>query len=280
MERPDAEPAWAVGQAAFEKLAEHWPPSTEPAEVRWRRGVERVARRVATDPEGSWVASDGERVRGVALALRREGIWGLSLLAVDPEAQSGGIGRALLERALDYARGTRGQIIMSSQDPRAMRTYARAGFAMQPAVAAFGVVDRSELPARLGVRDGGAGDLDEAAAIDREVRGGAHGEDLAALIHAEHRMVVLPGRGYAFHRDGSPALLAARAPEDAQRLLWAVLAASEPGREVGVMSLTQAQAWALPVVLDAGLRLEPGGPTFVRGRPGPLAPYLPNPFYL
>ena len=46
-------------------------------------------------------------VAGAALALLREGLWGLSLLVVDPDAQCAGAGRELLARAYDVRRTAR-----------------------------------------------------------------------------------------------------------------------------------------------------------------------------
>lgn len=276
----DVEAAFSTSQAAFEARNERWPATTESADVRWRRGLERVRHLLDTDPAGAWVADDGTGVRGVAMALVREGVWGLSLLAVAPSVQSNGLGTRLLEQALATAEGTRGQIILSSLDPRALRSYARAGFALWPAVEGFGVVRRAAIPGRLGVRDGTADDLELAAAIDREQRGAAHGPDHVKLLEAAFGLLVLPDRGYVFERDGSPALLAARDADAARALLWAALAASPPGHECGVMFVTHGQDWAVPVMLDAGLALEPCGPTFVRGQLGAMSPYLPNPAYL
>src|SRR3954463_11469075 len=55
------------------------------------------------DPDGAWVAAVDGQVAGVALALKRRRLWGLSLLVVDPSRQSSGVGRRLLDAALSYA---------------------------------------------------------------------------------------------------------------------------------------------------------------------------------
>lgn len=280
MTEGDTEDAWAAGQAAFEARGEHWPASTESPAVRWRHGVKRLLHVLATDPGGAWVATDGRRIRGIAMAIVREGVWGLSLFAVDPEAQGDGVGKALLDRALEHGDGTRGQIIMSSQDPRALRIYARAGFRLLPALAAFGPVDPDGLEPEVPVRAGTEADLEMAALVDREVRGGAHGEDLVQLIGAGSRFHVVPDRGYVVHGDGSPRLLAALDDEAARSLLAAALQHAPQGLEAGVQSLTAEQGWAIDVALAAGMALETSGPTAVRGEPGPLAPYLPNPAFL
>src|SRR5947208_1880016 len=126
MQPADVASAYLV---AFDALHSAVPSPGESFEQRAERGESRIAHLLATDPGGAWVA-EGEdgRVVGVALALVREGVWGLSLFGVDPRLQGGGIGRALLDEALAYANGSHGALILSSTDPKAMRLYARAGF--------------------------------------------------------------------------------------------------------------------------------------------------------
>jgi ribosomal protein S18 acetylase RimI-like enzyme len=68
---------------------------------RWRG---RVAYVLSTDPDGAFLAESDGRVVGVAQALKRERLWSLSLLAVRPDAQAAGVGRALLERSLPARR--------------------------------------------------------------------------------------------------------------------------------------------------------------------------------
>jgi len=65
-------------------------------------GLARIAHLQRTDPGGAWVAEAGALLTGAALALVREGVWGLSLLIVHPDAQSNGTGSALLRAALDH----------------------------------------------------------------------------------------------------------------------------------------------------------------------------------
>ena len=98
---------------------------------------------VETDPDGAWVATRDGAIVGCALALRREDVWGLSLLIVHPDAQSSGTGSALLRRAHEYAEGARGRIIMASSDPRALRAYFRLGLDFHPAVSAHGKPNRA-----------------------------------------------------------------------------------------------------------------------------------------
>src|SRR3954449_12968140 len=85
------------------------------------RGVRRVAHLQRTDPGGAWVAEAGGAIVGMALALVREGIWGLSLFAVASDYQSRGIGRELLEAAFGHGADARGHLVLSTQGPGAVR---------------------------------------------------------------------------------------------------------------------------------------------------------------
>src|SRR5205809_2005761 len=82
-------------------------------DVRTQRARFRIAHLLGTDPGGAWVAEHDGEIVGVALALVREGVWGLSLFGVRPGLQGQGVGRRLLNAALDYAEGRRGAIILS-----------------------------------------------------------------------------------------------------------------------------------------------------------------------
>ena len=228
------------------------------------------------DSEGAWVAADGDRIAGVALALEREGVWVLSLFAVDEEYRNQGVGKELLDHALLYSEGCSGAMIASSRHPAAMRRYALAGFALQPSLMASGTVRRGSLPAGLTTRSGTEIDLELAADVDRLVRGAAHGPDLEFMLRTGHRLLVAEGpagTGYAVTWDGSPALLAATCTRIATDLLWSCLAKSS-GTEIHW--ITGSQNWAVPVALEAGLSLSPAGPICVRGDLGPLTPYLPS----
>jgi GNAT superfamily N-acetyltransferase len=234
----------------------------------------RLRHLLATDPGGCWVADDGA-IAGAAIALVREGIWGLSLLVVDPGLQSAGIGGALLERALVHGDGARGGIILASADHRALRAYSRAGFALHPTVKATGAP--RGVAADPAVRPFTAGDHPMAAAVDRAVRGAAHGADLDALAAAGCQLLAYPGRGYVASRGGDVKTLAAADEEAAAALLRTVLATT-PNAEVEW--ITARQQWAVAVALDAGLELRPQSAVFLRGDVGPFTPYIPGGAYL
>ncbi len=263
--------------AAFQDLNVRMGEPPEPAGPIEHARV-RVARCLATDPGGSWVAERDGEVVGCALAIVREGVWGLSLLIVSPDAQSGGTGRELLARAFEYGNGARGWIVLASRDPRALRSYSRLGLDLHPAVAARGRVRSLEAPPE--VRPGTRDDLPLTEAADRAARGAAHGEDMLAMLQVGGDLLVLPDRGYVLVRNGNVRQLAAFDDEAAATLLRAALA-SAAGNEASVEWMTAAQNWAIPVCLDAGLELKTDiGGVFLGGDVGPFRPYLPSGAYL
>jgi predicted N-acetyltransferase YhbS len=281
----DVNGAAAVGTAA---LAVLYPIELRPDDAATRaaftqRSRARVAHIRDRDPAGAWVAElDGEIV-GMALALVREGVWGLSLFGVKPELQGQGIGGPLLEGALRAAEGCRAGIILSSSDPRAMRRYFRAGFRVHPCLAAAGEINRARIPAGLRARPGDLDSEVDRATIDaasRFVRSASHLEDVGVMIASGSRLLVISDRGWAIARDGAPAVVAALDEEAATDLTWSCLATGEAGAPTHIDFITQGNDWAVALALDAGLSLTPDGPTFVRGELGPLAPYLPSGAYL
>jgi GNAT superfamily N-acetyltransferase len=278
----DVEAADAVAWDALHRL---WPAEHVPAndDVRVARGRARIAHLQQTDPDGCWVAERDGKVVGVALALIREDVWGLSLFGVAPSQHGQGIGSRLFAPALAYGDGTRGGLILSSEHPAAMRRYALAGFRLLPSVSAAGVLDRRGLPAGLRSKPGALEDerdMATCAAASRFVRGASHGPDLQRCLEAGGELLVLPGRGFVMHREGAPFLLAALDDEAATDLMWSAFAAAPPGGSVHVDFITAGNDWAIAVALRARLALSPDGPVFARGTLGPLAPYLPSGAYL
>ena len=242
--------------------------------------AERTRRRLRyfleSDPRGSWVATWNDEVVGLAQAIRRGELWILSLFGVAVRVQGRGVGRHLLDRVLAYAAPDGPGLILSSCDPRAMRRYVAAGFALHPVVAALGRVRHDRLPAAHEVRDGSAADIPLADKVDEHVRGAARGLDLVHLLDDGVRMLVVDGRGYAMVRGSQPVLLAAMDEAAARTLLVATLAGGPANQEVEVGWLSGVQQWAIDIVVTAGLELRPSGAIMVRGLAGPPRPCLLN----
>lgn len=278
MREDDVPGAHELSVVAFEDLARrlHEPPfpPSDPAGA-----YVRLRRILATDPHGCWVAEEaGGRLTGVALAVLRDGLWGLSLLVVRPDLQSAGIGSALLDRTLSYGADARGGIVLGSPDSRALRAYARAGFTLHPTVYGWG--RPRGMVGCADVRPFEPADHELAAAVDHVVRGAPHGADLDALAAGGAELLTLPGRGYAVHRDGSVKTIAAFDDEAAAALLRTVLARMPEGADADVSWMTSAQQWAIDVAVAARLELRPGGAVFLRGEVGAFRPYLPGGAYL
>lgn len=253
--------------------AEEWPSHQA---VRHRSRTRHFAR---TDPEGCWLAEDpATGPLGAVLSVRREGLWGLSLLAVVPAAQGKGLGTALLERALAYGRGCLRGIICSSSHPAAARCYRRAGFDLHPAMRLGGAVDPARLAAPDGpVHDATARHRDLMDSVDRRIRGGAHGPDHEEMLRHYRGLVAddLAGSGYCYLVDGKVELLAATSRRLASRLLTAALLCVPAGEQADIRNLTADQQWALDVGFAAGLQPAAGGYLALRGM-RPPAPYIPS----
>src|SRR5262249_32524553 len=152
-------------------------------------------------------------------------------------------------------------LILSSRDARAMRRYARAGFALHPAVTSRGHIRQDALPTTNAVRAGGARELELAAEVDRRIRRASHRPALVKLIEEGAQLLWHDHGGYALVHEGRPLVLAADHEASATELFFAALARRpHTQREVEVQWLTADQQWAIEASLRAGLELHPVGP--------------------
>ena len=179
------------------------------------------------------MAEDETGLVGFATSFVRDTTWCLATYVVRPGLQGRGIGRSLLDAAMEHGRACLHGMLSASTDPKALRRYHQAGFALHPHMRLAGQADRSAIPVVEKVREGSAGDIDLANSVDRQVRGAAHGPDHEYLLR-HHRMLVsdsTTGSGYAFlgNREMVVVLLAATNRRTASRLLWAALADSPAG---------------------------------------------------
>ncbi|NYI07016.1 GNAT family N-acetyltransferase [Allostreptomyces psammosilenae] len=270
------------------------PPAPERPDEEASLARARYRHLITTDPGGAWAAEDSAgALLGLCLATLRDGLWGLSLLVVDPASQSRGVGRALLERALGHGAepgaggGAAGRplpgLIISSADPRAARRYHSAGFALAATTRFAGPVDRTRLPARpeAPVREGGAGDLGLVERVDLAARGHRRGRDPEVLLRGAALVVTdgPAGSGYALRRAGRILGAAGTTPVAARAVLTEALAGVPEGTDAAVNFVAGEQAWAVDVCL--GLRLVPRAEGWLatRGFAFPGA-YLPNGSYL
>ena len=245
-----------------------------------RRRQDRTRHFLGTDPEGSWVAEEGETIVGMSQSFVRENYWMLSQLGTVPGRQGRGLGRDLL--GLAHGEPDSPGTIQCSNDPKAMALYTGFGFTLHPVVTGWGAirpgavtrppdVDRYEAD-QVGERE-----LEVVTAIDRAVRGSARTIDIVAMLAQPGNHLLLHGdQAYAVAKDERIVTLGAYQEESAALVLRTMLAEAPAAETIEVNWLTSAQQWAVREVVAAGIELRPYGPVMVRGMDGPPSPYIPS----
>ena len=277
---PGAVAAFDSGLLAM--LARHGLPTTGSSIRDERRRIDRTRHFLRTDPDGSWVAEEDGAVIGMSQSFVREDYWMLSQLGTVPGRQGHGVGRQLLSLALSHGDPHSPGTIQCSRDPKAMALYTSFGFALHPVVAAWGVlrpgaVERPSEVVRFEPDQVAERELDRVTGIDRKVRGSARPADIVAMLtQVGTRLLLHDDQGYAVAADDRVITLGARNEESACLVLRAALAEVPTGETVEVNWLTVAQQWAIRVVVQAGIELQPYGPVMVRGMDGPPSPYIPS----
>jgi GNAT superfamily N-acetyltransferase len=271
MTEEDVEASVDVAARAFEVEF-----SSEEERAGW---VRRLRHALSTDPDGCFVSTERGRVTGVGQAIRRERLWNLSLLTVDPASQSSGAGRRLLAAACGYLQPGDNGLIVSSNDPRALRIYAKAGFDVRITTESVGAVDRSALPpADPRIREITLEQIEQLETVTRAVRGAPYTLELPGAIAWGVEIYALEDRGYVIIKQGRGVwALGAADEEAASALLWFGLSllGADPSWPP-LRWVSDEQRWAAKVAHQAGLRLHPFGALCVRGEPGTLNPYLPS----
>jgi GNAT superfamily N-acetyltransferase len=172
-----------------------------------------------------WIAedqSDGSLL-GHARSVEREGLFELSELFVRPGAQSGGLGKRLIERAFPVGRGDV-RLIIATNDVRALARYYAAD-----TVARFSMTSLAAAPKRT---TGGAGDLEVVRAtsddtsivaqIEKTVVGFARHDDYPWLFEQrEGYLYRRRGRavGFSFFSESGLGPIAALEPADQRSIL-------------------------------------------------------------
>jgi ribosomal protein S18 acetylase RimI-like enzyme len=285
--RPMTEADVPAAVAAFDTgfiamLARHSLPVTGNTIQDEHRRQERTRHFLGTDPAGSWVADDDGRVVGMSQSFVREDYWMLSQLGMLPGVQGRGLGRELLRLALTHGDPESPGTIQCSRDPKAMALYTSFGFVLHPVVAAWGAlrpgaVERPADVVRLEPDQVTERELQTVTAIDRKVRGSARTPDIVSMLTQRGtRLLLHADRGYGVATDDRIVTLGATDEDSATRVLKTMLAEAPAGETIEINWLTSAQQWAIRVVVEAGIELQPYGPVMVRGMDGPPSPYIPS----
>jgi hypothetical protein len=186
-----------------------------------------------------------------------------------------------MQSTLAHGSGCDGGLIIASDDPRALRLYASAGYALEATYKATGTVDPELLPERHpSITPVARTDLATLGPISRAARGAAHTPDLDVALFRDASISRLEDRGFVVTMPGRGVwALAARDEEAAAALLWHGLSEfqDEPTFDIGWVS--GRQRWAIDVLLAARLSITTYGTICTRGAVGPLHPYIPSPSF-
>lgn len=229
--------------------------------VQRRPWVEHLWRTAAEN----WLAVDGDgRPIGWAMSNGRDRHLQLTFFFVDPETQSKGVGRALLERAFPIGRG-RHRAILATQDPRALSLYLRSGVRFVTSVLDFEAaprpvdVETDLVFERLAPNDAS---VELIGAVERELLG--HRRDIDIGLILEQRPAWIGRRagrvaGFAFGaRDELTGPIGALDPADIPAVLAHVeTQAAADGLANIYFSTPLANDAAVKHLLARGFRIDP-----------------------
>jgi GNAT superfamily N-acetyltransferase len=186
---------------AFASIASLHNLPVEPGSPDFTRFV--VGNMLANRGYAGLVAEQGGDVLGCAFVDERAVVAGIGPVVVDPHAQDGGIGRALMEAALrrERGRGAAGiRLVQTAYHYRSLALYAKLGFSVrEPLSVLQGPPPGVSVPG-LGVRAAREGDLAACNSLCLRVHGHDRDGELRDAIAANSASVVeRPGRisGYA-----------------------------------------------------------------------------------
>lgn len=275
--RPEEAPAlaelWTRTWAAKSRSQGHEPRDQDAASL--ERAAAGFAHIERTSPGGSFVATSGGRIVGLATGLVRGDTYVLAHLAVDPEQQDKGIGGKVLSAALAFGQDSPRGLICSSPDPRAVQRYVRAGFRCTPCMIATGRPGQSAASS-LRLSDGSPADLAAAAELDRLTRGVSLQDDVAHLRSTGAELWVDDDGAYAVRTGEFIHSLTAASPALAKRTLAALLSGSATGTPLTAMWLTDATPWAFEAAAAVRARCQGWGALMFRGAWPSARTYLPS----
>jgi len=236
-----------------EMVRESWTVRRTWVEHLWRTAAENW---VAVDPNG--------RVVGWAQSAERDGHLELTFFFVNPDVQSKGMGRALLDRAFPRDRAAH-RAIFATQDPRALSLYLRSGVRFVTTVVDFAAKPRpTTVTTDLEIEPimPGPAAIEVIAGIETAILGHRRDIDIAFLLDRRPAWLARRGGkvvGFAFGARGDTVgPLGVLEPDDMPALLAVV---ENEAAEVGVpelfFSTPLANAVAVDYFLGRGYRIDP-----------------------
>jgi GNAT superfamily N-acetyltransferase len=238
----------------------------------------KVGEMLADDGFAGLVAERDGEILGSAFVDERAVIAGIGPVTVDPAAQDGGIGRALMEAAVARAANAAGaRLVQTAYHYRSLALYTKLGFVVrEPLSVLQGSVPAVSVPGR-GVRPARDEDLAACNALCIRIHGHDRGRELRDAVRAGTARVVerpervtgyATGFGYGWHA-------IAETNED----LIALLASAEAFIGLGIL-LPSRNAELLRWCLEHGMRLVQQSTLMTTGLYNePAGVYLPSILY-
>ena len=230
------------------------------------------------------VAERDGRIVGSNFVDERGPIRGVGPITVDPGVQETGVGRRLMQAALDRSAGAAGvRLLQDAFNTRSLALYASLGFRVTDPVALLSGRPRSRPIPGYTVRPLTAGDIPGAAALSLGVHGFERTNEVRDALAAPHLEPVVATRNgrIAAYATTLTFFPAAHAVADSYEALQALIAGaiSDDGPPASFLLPTR-QPGLLRWAVDAGLRIVKPMNYMVTGRHAqPLGAWIPSVLY-
>jgi GNAT superfamily N-acetyltransferase len=271
----DAERCGRIVYDAFAAIASRHNLPVEPDSPEFTRF--KVCEMLSNDGFAGLVAERDGEVLGSTFVDERSAIAGIGPVTVDPAVQDDGVGRALMEAALERerARGVPGiRLVQTAYHYRSLALYAKLGFVVrEPLSVLQGAAPQLSVPGR-GIRLAHEQDLAACGRLCARVHGhDRDGELRDAIAAGTARVVERPDRVYGYATGFGYGWHAVAETDDD---LIALLASAEAYVGLGIL-VPSRNAALLRWCLDHGLRIVQQSTLMTIGLYGePAGAYLPS----
>ena len=252
-EAADAAKCGAILYSAFLKVADehNFPPDFPSVEV----ATDVVSMLLAHPGFYGIVAQDDDRIVGSNFADLRSSIAGIGPISIDPQVQDQGIGRKLMEAAIDHLASTNVcgiRLVQSAYNNRSLSLYTRLGFQTREPLSVIQGPALNIKFAGYDVRPAGEADIATCNHLCRRVHGFERGAELREASGAHTALVVEHlGRITGYATDlGFFAHAVAETNQDLKSLIAAAPAFQGPGFLLPTRN-HEVFAWCL----ESGLKL-------------------------
>ena len=252
-EAADAAKCGAILYSAFQKVADehNFPPDFPSVEV----AIDVVSMLLAHPGFYGLIAHDNDRIVGSNFADLRSSIAGIGPISIDPQVQDQGIGRKLMEAAIDHLASTNVcgiRLVQSAYNNRSLSLYTRLGFQTREPLSVIQGPALNIKFAGYDVRPAGEADIATCNHLCRRVHGFERGAELREAISAHTaRVVEHLGRITGYATDlGFFAHAVAETNQDLKSLIAAAPAFQGPGFLLPTRN-HEVFAWCL----ESGLKL-------------------------